>query len=216
MNQDPAMSQETTMKRVFLLRHAKTLGPSALNGSTDIAVADEVQDELAQLLNSHGFTHIITSPLRRCADLAHKLQALNPSLTVAIESDFREMHFGEFDGQPFDALAPHWAMLEVFWQSPAEHPLPGAERLADCYQRVTQAWQRRLPSCPDNTLIITHGGTIRLLLAHVLHTDWRNPRWYSSLAIGNQTLTQLDIFPAPTPFVSVRNIGIELKDKPLN
>ncbi|EKO3367739.1 histidine phosphatase family protein [Vibrio fluvialis] len=204
------------MNRVFLLRHAKTLGPPALNGSTDVAVADAVQNELALLLSKHGFTHIITSPLRRCADLAYKLKALNPSITLSVEADFQEMHFGKYDGQTFDDLSAHWSELEAFWQSPADNPLPGAETLQACHQRVSTAWQRWLPTLQDNTLVIAHGGTIRLLLAHVLQTDWRNPVWYSSLAIGNQTLTQLDVFSIQPPMVTVRNIGIELKDKPLN
>jgi len=204
------------MIRVYLLRHAKTQGPAALNGRTDVLVAPERQRQLASQLQAYHFQKVISSPLSRCADLALLLQQQSPQLPVSLEADFQEMDFGLYDGRSFDDLAPYWAELEAFWRSPADNPLPQAETLQACYQRVTSAWQRWLPSLQDNSLIIAHGGTIRLLLAHILKVDWRNPAWFASLAIGNQTLTRLDIYPAQPPVVTVKSIGSELSAPPVS
>lgn len=204
------------MIRVYLMRHAKTEGAAALNGRTDVIVAPERQRQLAEQLRGYNFQRVITSPLRRCADVARLLQQADPALTVNVEADFRELDFGLFDGCSFDELAPHWSTLEAFWQSPAVNPLPQAEPLEECYQRVCAGWQRWFPVLPDNSLIIAHGGTIRLLLAHILKVDWRNPAWYASLSIGNQTLTRLDIFPAEPPVVAVKSISSEIKGNVLN
>lgn len=204
------------MIRVYLLRHAQTEGEAALNGRTDVRVATTTQRQLANRLSVYGFQHVISSPLSRCADLALLLQQANPKVIVNTEADFREMDFGVFDGRSFDDLAPHWPELEAFWHSPADNPLPQAEPLEACYQRVCAGWQRWLPALQDNTLIIAHGGTIRLLLAHILKVDWRNPAWYASLSIGNQTLTRLDIFPADPPVIAVKSISGEIKGNVLN
>lgn len=198
------------MISLYLLRHGKTVGPAALNGRTDVAVADKTQQAIAEQLKSLSFATVVTSPLCRCADLSVQLKALRPELEVIIEPAFQELDFGEFDGKTFDELSLHWPCLEAFWQDPANHPLPGAEPLSEAYQRVSKAWQRWLRQCDKDCLMILHGGTIRLLLADILQLNWQNPRWYSSLSIANQSITQLTIYPTDPPQVMVNYIGVPL------
>ncbi|MGC9422476.1 histidine phosphatase family protein [Vibrio sp.] len=198
------------MYSIYLLRHGNTLGPAALNGRTDVGVADKTQQLMAKQLESLPFTTVVTSPLRRCADLSVQLKALRPELKVIIEPAFQELDFGEFDGRTFDELSQQWPLLEAFWQDPAQHILPGAEPLSQAYHRVSHAWQWWVNQCNENCLMILHGGTIRLLLANILQVNWQNPRWYSSLSIANQSITQLTVFPGEPPLVKVNNIGVAL------
>ncbi|ENM5813763.1 histidine phosphatase family protein [Vibrio mimicus] len=202
------------MITIWLLRHGKTQGPAALNGITDVAVDADIQQAITSQLVGLPFSRVISSPLRRCADLAQQIQTVRPEITLDYDTNFQELNFGQFDGQSFSELESKWPLLEAFWQDPAKHTLPQAEPLADAYQRVSQAWQQWLPRLESNTLIICHAGTIRLILAEVLGVDWRNPNWYSRLNIPYQSLTQLNLYPGEPPFVSVSSIGNALGDSP--
>ncbi|KUI98242.1 histidine phosphatase family protein [Vibrio sp. MEBiC08052] len=182
------------MIHLYLLRHGKTEGKPALNGHTDVRVDEVTQQTMARALLTHyQFQTIYTSPLTRCRYLAEQLTALNPALNLTVDERFKEQNFGRFDGVPFDALQDEWETLEHFWANPAHAPLPDAEPLAHGVARVTQAWEALIEQCQHDTLIIAHGGPIRYILAHVLGLDWRNPQWYTGLAIPNQSVTHLTL-----------------------
>ncbi|EGR4408001.1 histidine phosphatase family protein [Vibrio cholerae] len=195
------------MIRIWLLRHGKTQGPAALNGITDVAVEPSVQQAIASQLSTLPFTRVISSPLCRCADLARLLQAARPHVMLDFDPQLQELNFGELDGQSFADLETQWPILDAFWQDPAKNTLPQAEPLAMAYQRVSQAWQQWLPKLESDTLILCHAGTIRLILAHVLGVDWRNPHWHTRLTIPHQSATELVLYPGEPPIVSVTSIG---------
>ncbi len=123
------------------------------------------------------------------------------------DPQLQELNFGELDGQSFADLETQWPILDAFWQDPAKNTLPQAEPLAMAYQRVSQAWQQWLPKLESDTLILCHAGTIRLILAHVLGVDWRNPHWHTRLTIPHQSVTELVLYPGEPPIVSVTSIG---------
>ncbi|MEI2562844.1 alpha-ribazole phosphatase family protein [Vibrio metoecus] len=195
------------MARIYLLRHGKTQGPAALNGITDVAVDADVQQAIASRLLDRSFTRVISSPLRRCADLAQRIHHARPDVILDYDANLQEMNFGLFDGQSFSNLEQEWPLLDAFWKDPAHNTLPQAESLASAYQRVTQAWQQWLPQMEGDTLVICHAGTIRLILAHILGVDWRNPDWYSRLSIPYQSISELTLYRDEPYFVSVNSIG---------
>ncbi|OIQ26278.1 histidine phosphatase family protein [uncultured Vibrio sp.] len=205
------MTEETNNKcySVYLLRHGKTLGEPSLNGVTDVAVADSVQQSIANALmkESLGYSTIISSPLRRCRELAEALTLNTPGLAYSIDEGFMEMDFGDFDGQSFDSLRPHWSLLDSFWQDPSTNTLPNAESLEACYQRVTKAWSRTVNDLNNDTIIVCHGGTIRLILAYILKLDYTNAAWYSALNIANQSLTHITIFEDYKESPHIQTIG---------
>lgn len=200
------------MFNIYLLRHGKTQGKPALNGRTDVLVAADHQAQICDKLIASGysFQQVISSPLKRCSDLAHRLVASHTAGQCDFELGFQEMDFGCFDGVAFDDLQAQWPILETFWEDPATHQLPQAESLADFHQRVTNAWERQLELLSEDTLIIAHGGTIRMILAHVLATDWRNPAWYSTLQIGNHSVTHIQVLKKEAIHLMVKSIGIPL------
>lgn len=205
------MKPATTIN-VYLLRHAKTAGLPALYGHTDIGVDDEIQATLCQslLAVSPPFSALQTSPLRRCQDLAKRLVSKTPGLSYQIQSQWREISFGDLDGVPFEQAEQAWPLLDAFWQDPSKSPLPGAESLKDFHHRVSQQWQKFCETAQQDTLIICHGGTIRMIIADILQLDWRNPRLYSALSIGHQTLTHIQITHAGQCYTRVCSIGTAL------
>ncbi|WP_206483455.1 histidine phosphatase family protein [Thalassotalea sp. G2M2-11] len=190
------------MGKIYLLRHGQVDGPAALYGNTDIGVASWVNDEIVSSITKSSLTidHIVTSPLKRCHQLAELLsQRFNCSLSVV--DALKEMYFGYYDGIAFDDIYQEnnqWSILENFWHNPVQHPLPKAELLTGFSFRVRQAWrelveQHRQAPANTNYLLVCHGGVIRMILAHLLNVDYRNPEWYTQLSIANGSLTTVTI-----------------------
>ncbi len=202
------------MINLYLLRHGKTQGKPALNGHTDVGVDEVIQKHMVRCLrNQYAFKKVYTSPLIRCKRVAELLSECEPSLDICCDNRLREQSFGQFDGIPFDELAEEWQTLEAFWAAPAEKHLPGAESLEAGYCRVTQAWEQLVQTCREDTLVITHGGPIRYILACVLGLDWRNPHWYTALNIGNQSVTHIRLnHYQGKAYLSVSSIGVPLTD----
>ncbi|WP_139684031.1 histidine phosphatase family protein [Vibrio tasmaniensis] len=198
-----------TTKNIYLLRHGKVEGEAALNGLSDVLVNPDLQDRICGALANYDvpFDGVITSPLKRCSDLANRY-AQRMSMPLSVEVDFQEMNFGDVDGVPFDELEDKWGMLETFWKDPANHQLTGAESLQSFHDRVTQAWSQLLDDPSDNLLLVTHGGVIRILLAHCLDIDWENPSLYSKLSIENASITHIQITQFAQSFISVKSIGL--------
>ncbi|CAK1709277.1 Alpha-ribazole phosphatase [Vibrio crassostreae] len=198
-----------TAKNIYLLRHGKVEGKAALNGLSDVLVSPELQEQICQALATQDITFdsVVTSPLRRCGGLA-SLYAERMSVPLSVAPGFQEMNFGEVDGVPFDELEDKWGMLETFWQNPANHQLTGAESLQSFHDRVTQAWSQLLNNPSDNLLLVTHGGVIRMLLAHCLDIDWKNPSLYSKLSIENASITHIQVTQFAQSFTSVKAIGL--------
>ncbi|MGB1321957.1 MAG: alpha-ribazole phosphatase family protein [Vibrio gallaecicus] len=198
-------------KNIYLVRHGKVEGKPALNGSTDVLVATETQQQIKQALQAYPveFDQVITSPLKRCYDVA-TLYSKDSNVGMSSDPRFQEMNFGDVDGVPFDDLTQQWNELEQFWQDPANHALSGAESLHSFRERVLSGWSHVLESSGDNILLVTHGGVIRALLAHALNIDWTNPSWYSNLSIANASITHIKITHADQDFISVKSIGLAL------
>lgn len=193
---------------VFLLRHAKVDGGAALYGHTDVGVKAEQNSKALQALLSESLSinRVVSSPLSRCMSLAEPFSEQS-GIELNIEPAFAEMDFGDYDGVPFDRMsAEEWQTLEPFWSTPATCQLPNAETLEDFHLRVSRAWHR-LVQTHQHTLLVCHGGVIRQILADVLGLDWRNPKLYAALAIGNATVTHLQFDARYPSIINVKVIG---------
>ena len=80
------------------------------------------------------------------------------------------MNFGDWEGKPLEVIE-HDPELQRFWQNPAGVQPPQGEAFDDFQQRVLQTWQHWLKHDAEvgkHYLMVTHGGVIRVLLAHFL------------------------------------------------
>lgn len=199
------------MTELFLLRHGKVDGPAALYGHTDVAVSNENNEEMLQQLLQvkDQFTHIVSSPLKRCCELA-KLFSSQSKLPLTIEPALQEISFGQFDGISFDNLAEQWQLLDDFWQSPASNSLPGSEHLTVFNLRINKLLSWLLKQYQnESVLLICHGGVIRMLLSIVLDLDWKNPKLFSSLMIKNASISNITVH-TDSQLKQVTSIGLPL------
>lgn len=194
---------------IYLLRHGKTQGAPALYGHTDIEVSLATQHSICNALSKEGlgFTAIESSPLKRCEFLAQMLTKDCPDIELTVTDNWKETHFGDLDGVPFEGAQRDWPKFEDFWRAPANNVLPNAEPLEHFYHRISQAWESFIQTLDQDTLIVCHGGTIRMILAHVLQLDYANPSLYSTLHIDHQTLTHIQLTQADKNYLRVRMIG---------
>lgn len=201
------------MGNIYLVRHGKVDGDAALYGRTDVAVSDKENNRVLKQLISLNIKpeQVISSPLSRCLSLAQLYSAASGA-SVLRYAAFKEMAFGDIDGIPFDDLyqvPQQWQTLEKFWADPVQHSLPNAELLAGFSYRVIHGWNNLLKQHKDtnsqSTVVICHGGVIRMILAHILGVDWRNAAWYTSLKIANGSVTTLSF---ENDQVSVNSIAV--------
>jgi len=151
---------------VHLVRHGEPVGGVRYRGSTDDPLSAEGLAQMQHALAGCGaFDGIVSSPLRRCADFGRSL-AERSGTPLAIEPRFREMHFGEWEGQsPQRLMAACPELLRKFWADPLAHPPPGAESLDTFRNRVIDAWSAHVRAFEgERLLLIVHGGTVRVIL----------------------------------------------------
>lgn len=155
--------------RIDLLRHGECEGGEIFRGATDVDLTEEgvmnMRDRLARI-STPPWQRVISSPLRRCLGFAQETaDRLNAPLHV--EDDLREMHFGDWEGRAFAEIWQQDDRLRLWGNDPEKHTPPGGESLADFAERVDAVLRRLVHTYPnERLLIITHGGVIRLLLAH--------------------------------------------------
>ncbi len=156
-----------------LLRHGEVIGGTRFRGRSDDPLTPKGWRQMETALASPRWTQVVTSPLRRCADFARDWGARH-QLPVTVEPRLAELDFGAWEGRTPAEVHARWpAALARFWNDPWQHPPPEGEDLTAFSQRVQAAW-RDWHSQPGDILFVTHGGVIRMLLAH-LH-DWPRQR----------------------------------------
>ena len=149
------------MKQLWLARHARPLVDAGVcYGALDVAAdATATQDAACRLADAvPGGADVVTSPLQRCEQLAQALRGLRPDLTYTTDARLKEMDFGQWEGQRWDAIAR--AELDGWTAAFATWRCGGAECVADVMARVGAAWDDAL-ALDQPVVWVTHAGVIR-------------------------------------------------------
>ena len=180
---------------IYLLRHGELVQSGILCGHTDIALSNKGEQQLVDATKIlPKISSCYSSPLSRCRKFAEQYcQQSGLSLTVLTE--LAEMNFGDWDGQCYQklwqpnepkdisSLADNAPNLGDFWQNPWQCQPPNGETMTSFTQRVDNFWHELLTQLEQtfqnknhkdqqcrqkNTLVVSHGGVIRYILAKVL------------------------------------------------
>ena len=177
--------------KLWLVRHAQPLIDAGIcYGRLDMAADAEATAECAAKLATQlpAGLRVVSSPLQRCEQLAHALQALRPDLAYKTDDQLQEMDFGQWEGCAWQDIPR--AELEA-WTSDFAHYQAGhdGESVTAFMARVGAAFegltpQSQIPAMVQRTMAqdsgvlwITHAGVIRaveLLAQGVRHIERAN------------------------------------------
>ena len=134
---------------------------------------------------------IVTSPLTRCADFARALSE-RQGIPLRMDPRLAELDFGDWEGRTAaELMATDAEALGRFWADPVAHPPPGGEPLLAFQARVLAAWEELVrQDRGDRTLVISHGGVIRVILCQVLGYPLRR---LLELDVGHASLTGIRV-----------------------
>ncbi|GGM22834.1 alpha-ribazole phosphatase family protein [Pseudomonas asuensis] len=152
---------------VFLLRHGETLGPGGFRGRLDHPLSEQGWSSMRATVSAlPPWDLIVSSPLERCRAFAEWLAQMQ-GVRCEVEAGLRELDFGDWEGRTAAELMQDQAdALGLFWADPYGYTPPNGEPVAQFEQRVLEAMQRiTFHAAEARTLVVTHGGVIRLLLA---------------------------------------------------
>lgn len=157
-----APGMNTARRTLWLQRHAPVVAePGLCYGATNLqAHAQGTRDaaqRIAPLLPA-GLV-LLSSPLRRCAELADAIVALRPDLQVRHDARLAEMDFGAWEGRPWADIPRE--DFEAWTANFADAPAGAhGESVRGFMQRVAAAhdeWQ----AGEGDALWVTHAGVLR-------------------------------------------------------
>lgn len=164
------VNDHSTTTVIDLLRHGDVEGGRKYRGQLDDPLSELGWQQLrATTQNKANWQHIITSPLKRCANFAKEL-AQQCDLPLETEPEFKEVSFGLWEGKTADELLQSEPeQIKKFWHDPVNTTPPQGENLLAFEQRVINAWQKTLAEFQGkHILIISHAGVMRMILCHIL------------------------------------------------
>ena len=152
--------------RLWLVRHAAPLvAPGTCYGALDVPADTQATRAAAERLATAlpPGARVAYSTLQRCELLAHELQALRPDLTLTPDARLREMDFGRWEGQTWEAIGK--SAIDTWVAGFATHAPGGGESLAHMLRRVAAALQTAREWRNDqgtmDVVWITHAGVAR-------------------------------------------------------
>lgn len=184
---------------IYLLRHGELIEKGILAGHSDIPLSEFGLQQLITKTNSlPAIDHIYCSPLKRCALFAEQFSKQH-QIPLTQTSALKEMDFGEWDGVSFEHLWQSSGIGHVtigdFWQDPWLNTPPNGESMQDFALRIDQWWQAWLADKPKgNSLVVTHAGVIKHLLARVMNLDITSNQQQNVFEITYASLIKINVF----------------------
>ncbi len=167
-----SVDSRLTDKTIWMVRHGESTWNvfGLVQGHADVAALTRLGRRqallLAQRLGGRSFEAVYTSDLRRARETAEIL-ATFLQLDAQPHAALRERCLGELEGSPVSALRPEHTGIAGD-QVVDSHARPaGGESLEELYRRAGGFvdWLRHQAFGTD-ALVVTHGGTIRMLRAY--------------------------------------------------
>jgi alpha-ribazole phosphatase len=192
----PLLSEFT----LYLLRHGEIVTPGILAGKTDVELSKQGFQQLSKSVKTLEEPDLfISSPLKRCHLWAQDY-AKQKAITLEVEQNLSEMDFGDWDGKTYQALWQTHSQspgntIGDFWQNPWQCQPPNGEKIENFVARVDSWWQR---FCCENiaptTLVVTHAGVIKHLIARVLSLPIPGTAHMASIDLPYASLVKITLY----------------------
>ena len=181
-------------QRLLLLRHASIAARyvGRMIGATDIPLdpASEVRArKLAVQLARWAPQTCYCSPMQRCRQMA---SAVVPALPPHIDTDLREIDFGQWETRTFAEAAGNDPFLVDRWAAfSPDFAFPGGESVGGFLCRVQSAAERMIHTEAKTVLAVTQGGVVRAMICHLLGLE---PQHYVAFDVPYSALAVIDLF----------------------
>ncbi|MBO9563268.1 MAG: alpha-ribazole phosphatase [Niastella sp.] len=166
---------------IYIIRHTTPhIEKGTCYGQADIDVTEAFEEE-AGVIRQHlpgDLQAIYSSPLIRCKKLA---EHLFPAHNINFEHDLKEINCGEWELQRWDDI-PRDA-IDPWMNDYVNVCIPGGESYVHLFARVTRCFDA-VAASRQHAAIITHGGVIRSILAHITQTTLKDSFAAFSLHYG--------------------------------
>lgn len=150
------------MALIFLRHTQPDIQAGICYGVTDLQPATSFEaDAKTAISDLPRFDRILSSPLQRCSLLAQQVASAF-DLPFSVDERLREMNFGGWEMQPWDAIPRH--ELDAWAQDFANARPHGGESVAQLYSRVSELIGA-LQDAGGDSLLVTHAGVIKSAFA---------------------------------------------------
>ncbi len=152
------------------LRHGEVAGAAHVyRGRSGAPLTPRGREQMhAALAAMPPWGAIVSSPARRCLDFARAVAA-ERGMACRVDADWHELDFGAWEGlRPDEVAVRDGAAHAAFVRDPRRFAPPGGETLDALDARVAAALHRLGDSARVPTLVVTHAGAMRAVLAQVL------------------------------------------------
>ena len=156
---------------IHLIRHTKPdIAKNICYGQKNIGVLPSFEAEKDLFLSklSQDFDAVFTSPLERCAILAHGIIGDK----ALMDSRLMEYNFGEWEGRPWAEIPQN--ELDPWMEDFVNIPATGGESITEMYARINEFIEELLAKDFQKILIVTHSVVIRCFWAYTLEIPLKN------------------------------------------
>ena len=162
------------MAKILLVRHAQTKShqDDRFWGKTDVTLSDSgvwQAEKLRDRLAEEKITAVYTSTLSRARHSAEIIASVH-KCRLTTHEELNEIDFGFIEGLTFEEIKRlHPELAEVLSGFGTVAEFPGGESYADLDKRVRTFQGKLTDHQPkDTVLIVSHGGSLPLLICHLL------------------------------------------------
>lgn len=154
---------------VYLIRHGKTEAneKGLYCGSTDLPLSEEGAEALKELRYDIKNVRFITSGMKRTNET---LRLLFGDVPYEADPRFREVDFGSFEMRSYAELKDTPAYQQWLSGDNEANIPPNGESGEQMTKRVLQAFGE----IKEDTCIVTHGGCIAAIMAHLFPEEKKN------------------------------------------
>jgi broad specificity phosphatase PhoE len=193
----------------LLVRHGLTdwNATHRAQGHADVELNDAGRrqaDEAAERLAGMRLGAVYSSDLRRALDTARRVAGRH-GLKVVVDPAWREIDQGEWEGLSGDEIACRWPEM---W-GPARHYArrPGGEAPDEVAARALAGLRRIVERHPGDTVaVVTHGGTIRWVVATARGYGVRGSARIRGLSTGGIVAVETSLAGGELLFRDVRRL----------
>ncbi len=159
--------------------------------------------KVRDLLRDREIDCIYTSNLIRARATAGIIAEYH-DVDVSSVKELREINFGEWEGMHYQEIEEEYPQLYAEWKNdPTKVAPPGGDLLSDFQKMAVNAVEKILSVQKEDRkiLIISHGGTIRLIFTHYLGMPLE---YFWRIVIDNVSINEIIFFDG-TPIIKSVN-----------